>query len=118
MYDNSGAHTNETDLRPIVDLFPASQVTRIDWPSVVCNNNIPAHDNTGERSSQYAAENSCLTRFGPFTEWMASIDADEYLVPMGKYKSLRQVVQDADKKGYNILSFKSTRGRLRFDHST
>ena len=67
------------------------------------NNNIPAHDNTGERSSQYAAENSCRTRYAPFTEWIASFDTDEYLVPMGKYTSLKDVVTDAAKGGTNIL---------------
>lgn len=60
VYDNSGAHTNETSLEGTLSLFPG-KVTRIDWPSTVCNNNIPAHDSTGERSSQYAAENSCRT---------------------------------------------------------
>jgi Glycosyltransferase family 92 len=60
VYDNSGAHTNETSLEPTISLYPG-KVTRIDWPSIVCNNNIPAHDSTGERSSQYAAENSCRT---------------------------------------------------------
>lgn len=33
-----------------------------------------AHENTGERSSQYAAENSCRARYGPYSEWMASFD--------------------------------------------
>jgi len=81
------------------------------------NNNIPAHDNTGERSSQYAAENSCRTRYAPFTEWIASFDVDEYLVPMGKYTSLKDVVTDAGKGGTNILSFRSTRAKLRYDFS-
>lgn len=58
VYDNSGAHTNKTSLKPVADLYPG-KVTYIDWPSTVCNNNVPAHDSTGERSSQYAAENSC-----------------------------------------------------------
>jgi hypothetical protein len=35
---------------------------------------VAAHENTGERSSQYAAENSCRARYGPYTEWMASFD--------------------------------------------
>jgi hypothetical protein len=60
VYDNSGAHTNVTSLKEVISLYPG-KVTRIDWPSTVCNNNIPAHDSTGERSSQYAAENSCRT---------------------------------------------------------
>jgi hypothetical protein len=33
-----------------------------------------AHENTGERSSQYAAENSCRARYGPYAEWMATFD--------------------------------------------
>jgi hypothetical protein len=111
VYDNSGAHTNETNLAEITNLYSQQHVTRIDWPSVVCNNNIPAHDNTGERSSQYAAENSCRTRYAPRTEWMASFDTDEYLVPMGTHTSLRQVVEQA--KDTNILSFRSSRGKLR-----
>ena len=111
VYDNSAAHGNETNLGHITDLYDSSVVTRIDWPSVVCNNNIPAHDNTGERSSQYAAENSCRTRYAPLTEWIASFDTDEYLVPMGKFQNLRDVVQKA--KDTNILSFRSTRGKLR-----
>eukprot|EP00980_Cylindrotheca_fusiformis_P030007 scaffold24174_cov117-Cylindrotheca_fusiformis.AAC.8 len=113
VYDNSGAHTNETSLEPITSLFPPSKVTRVDWPSVVCNNNVPAHPNTGERSSQYAAENSCRVRYGPYTEWMASFDTDEYLVPMGNYTNLKDVVRDAEQNGTNILTLRSTRGKLR-----
>ncbi|KAL3927910.1 MAG: hypothetical protein SGBAC_012882, partial [Bacillariaceae sp.] len=115
VYDNSGAHTNDTSLEPITSQYPSSKVTRVDWPSLVCNNNIPGHPNTGERSSQYAAENSCRTRYGPYTEWMASFDTDEYLVPMGNYTNLKDVVRDAAKGGTNILSFRSTRGKLRHD---
>jgi hypothetical protein len=51
------------------------------------------------------------------TEWMASIDIDEYLVPMGNYTNLRDVVRDAADQGTNILSFRSTRGKLRYDSS-
>ena len=60
-------------LSSVTDLFPASQVTRIDWPATVCNNNRPAHDDPGERSSQYAAEAACRTRYGSYTDWMASV---------------------------------------------
>mmetsp|Transcript_23419 Transcript_23419/g.55313 ORF Transcript_23419/g.55313 Transcript_23419/m.55313 type:complete len:195 (+) Transcript_23419:1-585(+) len=41
VYDNTGAHTDETSLEST--LFPRfrdSEVTRIDWPCRVCNNNI------------------------------------------------------------------------------
>ncbi|CAJ1936075.1 unnamed protein product [Cylindrotheca closterium] len=115
VYDNSGAHTNETSLEPITSQYPPSKVTRVDWPSLCCNNNVPGHPNTGERSSQYAAENSCRSRYGPYTEWMASFDTDEYLVPMGNYTNLKDVVKDAAKGGTNILTFRSTRGKLRHD---
>ena len=40
-----------------------------------------------------------------------------YLVPMGNYTSLRDVVLDAELQGTNILSFRSTRGKLRMDRS-
>lgn len=60
VYDNSGAHTNRTNLISVLQEFGDEVVTRVEWPSTVCNNNIPAHDSTGERSSQYAAESSCL----------------------------------------------------------
>jgi len=110
VYDNTGAHTDKVSLEST--LFPRfldSEVTRIDWPCRVCNNNIPAHENTGERSSQYAAENSCRVRYGPTTEWLSSFDVDEYLIPMGLFNSMREVVDDATKSGKQILTFKSTR---------
>ena len=80
VYDNTGAHTDEVDLEStLYPRFLESEVTYIGWPSRVCNNNIPAHENTGERSSQYAAENSCRARYGPYTEWMASFDTGAIL---------------------------------------
>jgi hypothetical protein len=36
VYDNSGAHSNETSLKSITDEFPG-KVTRLVWPSNVCN---------------------------------------------------------------------------------
>jgi len=109
VYDNSGAHTNETSLVEALSIYNVSEVTRVDWPFLICNNNIPAHINTGERSSQYAAENSCNRRFGPYTEWIGAFDADEYLIPMGENKSMKDVVKKAHSNGINILSFRSTR---------
>jgi hypothetical protein len=116
VYDNSGAHTNETSLEPLLSQYPG-KVTRINWPSIVCNNNIPSHDSIGERSSQYAAEASCRTRYGPVTEWIVSFDTDEYLVPMGNHTNLKDVLVNAAEDGTNILSFRSSRGRLRRDKS-
>jgi Glycosyltransferase family 92 len=69
LYDNSGAFSSETSLKPIANLFP-NDVTVIDWPGKVCNNR---EGTVGERSSQYAAEASCRLRFGPHTEWIAQV---------------------------------------------
>ena len=102
----------QDDLSPITDLFPSSQVTRIEWPATICNNNRPAHNDPGERSSQYAAEAACRTRYGPYTDWMASMDPDEYFVPMGEYKSWREILDKVDKnEGRKVLKFRSTRAR-------
>ena len=109
VYDNSGANTDVFSLANVTNLFPRDKVTRIDWPFRVCNNNIPAHWNTGERSSQYSAEASCRLRFGPFTEFLASFDTDEYLTPMGKWTDLRQWLTEGVKPETNILSFWSTK---------
>lgn len=118
LYDNSGAHTNETNLQSVVDMYHPSQITRIDWPSVICNNNVPAADSCGERSTQYAAENSCRSRYAPYTEWIAAFDTDEYMVPMGHYTNWKEILSDVTLGGTNILSLRSSRGRLRIDHST
>ena len=100
------------DLRSVTDLFPASKVTHIEWPATICNNNRPAHDDPGERSSQYAAEAACRARYGPSTDWMASMDPDEYFVPMGEYTSWKQILDKVDKEeGRSVLKFRSTRAR-------
>jgi hypothetical protein len=73
VYDNTaatGLSGNET-LKVVTDLFDSTKVTHVNWPCKICNNNRPNHKNPGERSSQYAAENSCRKRFGSQTEWMA-----------------------------------------------
>jgi hypothetical protein len=44
-------------------------------------------------------------------------DVDEYLVPMGNYTSLKDVVRDAAANGINIVSFKSSPGLLRAERS-
>jgi len=116
IYDNTHANSNSTDLIETLSPFSNSEVTRIEWPHIVCNNNIPAHENTGERSSQYAAESSCRQRYGQYTEWMSHFDTDEYFIPMGKYDNLKDVVRDAHKEGTNTLSFRSTRAYPNFNH--
>lgn len=83
VYDNSkqrhGALWNM--LKPFVDKGVA---TYIHWPARVC---------ARHRASQYAAENSCLRRFGPLNTWMAHFDVDEYMTPTGTYKSLVPLLQ-------------------------
>ncbi len=109
VYDNSFAQDDDVDsLEPITDLFPG-QVTRINWPSKVCNNRPGSGDNKGERSSQYAAESSCRLRFGAHANWIGAFDIDEYMVPMGKYTSMKDVVADAYSRGKQILNFRSMR---------
>ena len=49
------------------------------------------------------------------TEWIVSFDTDEYLVPQGKYTNFRTVVEQA--RDTNILSFRSSRGKLRHRYS-
>ena len=103
-------------LRDVTDLFPTSQVTRIDWPATVCNNNRPAHNDPGERSSQYAAEAACRSRYGAQTDWMASMDPDEYFVPMGQYTNWKEILDKIDREeGLKILKFRSTRARPLLD---
>ena len=75
LYDNSAAFSTGGDasLKPIADMFP-NDVTYINWPSQVCNNNPNNVDSVGERSSQYAAESSCRLRFGPHADWIIHFD--------------------------------------------
>ena len=106
------ANKIKDDLSSVTDLFPSSKVTRIDWPATICNNNRPAHHDPGERSSQYAAEAACRARYGPSTDWMASMDPDEYFVPMGEYTDWKQILDKVDREeGRSVLKFRSTRAR-------
>jgi hypothetical protein len=110
VYDNTEAHTNLTSLQSILDRFPSSRVSRIQWKHRICNNNKPNNHNSGERSSQYAAEASCRLRYGPSTEWLISFDTDEYLIPHGNWTDLQQWLKEGaiDEKT-RILSLYQTR---------
>ena len=115
IYDNSVAQDDGDDtLEPVTDLFPG-QITRINWPSKVCNNRPGTGDNKGERSSQYAAESSCRLRFGAHSNWLGSFDIDEYMVPMGDYNTMTDVLHDLDEEGKKIISFQSMRAWPRID---
>lgn len=110
VYDNSDTTTGNATLAPVIDLFPEEVVTRIPWPHRICNNNRPANSNPGERSSQYAAEASCRARYGDSTEWLISMDADEYLIPVGK-RGIKDWLMHVNttEKDTKILSFFQTR---------
>ena len=110
VYDNSDTSLTNNTLQSITDMFPKEVVTRISWPHRVCNNNRPTHSNPGERSSQYAAEASCRARYGPDTTWMVSLDVDEYLIPTGIWKNLRDFLRHVNEtEDTKILSFFQTR---------
>ena len=111
VYDNS--HGDNT-LEPVTSQFP-DQVTRIYWPATICNNNRTFHDSPGERSSQYAAESSCRLRFGPHTDWMAGMDIDEYITPVGKYDSIEPFLKELDHAGTKVIAFGSWRAWPRRD---
>lgn len=115
IYDNSGAHTDQSSLQPIADLFP-EDVTLLNWPSKVCNNNPNFHDSVGERSSQYAAETSCRLRFGAHSNWIGQFDIDEYLIPMGNLTSILPLLEKLDEEGNKIINFASWRAWPRRTH--
>jgi len=108
VYDNSAVHTQDSNLKPVTDLFP-DKVTRVPWNAKICNNRPNNVDSPGERSSQYAAEASCKLRFGSHAEWIGAFDIDEYLVPMGKYKSVPELLDMMEDQGLNMLNFASYR---------
>jgi hypothetical protein len=112
VYDNS--HGNNT-LAPVTEQFSDRDVTRISWPATICNNNRSFMDSPGERSSQYAAESACRLRFGPHTDWMANMDIDEYITPVGDYPSIKSFLDVLDEKNTKIVSFGSWRAWPRRD---
>ena len=117
VYDNSDIPVNETSaLEVVVKKFSTTEITYHRWPCRICNNNRPGHKNPGERSSQYAAESSCRERYGEFTDWMAFIDSDEYLVPMtkGNY-TWHSLLDEMDRKNIKILKLLSSGGKPRVD---
>eukprot|EP00986_Skeletonema_menzelii_P010267 scaffold4987_cov135-Skeletonema_menzelii.AAC.7 len=60
----------------------------------------------------FGVEAACRARYGPSTDWMASMDPDEYFVPMGEYTSWKQILDKVDnEEGRSVLKFRSTRAR-------
>jgi hypothetical protein len=106
LYDNSAANAVNTSLAPYLKPF-GDFVTRVEWPHVVCNNINPGDENCGERSSQYAAENSCRVRYGPETDWIANFYLDEYLVPMGNVQPFHHYLQLLDWSRWSTCCFDS-----------
>jgi hypothetical protein len=114
VYDNSGAFSSSSSLKPIADLFPG-EVTLINWPSQICNNHPNNVDSPGDRSSQYAAESSCRLRFGPHVNWIGQFDIDEYLIPMGNHSTVLSLLDKLDEEDTRIISFGSWRAWPRWD---
>lgn len=106
LYDNSAANAVNTSLAPYLKPF-GDFVTRVEWPHVVCNNVNPGDEKCGERSSQYAAENSCRVRYGPETDWIANFYLDEYLVPMGNVQPFHHYLQLLDWSRWSTCCFDS-----------
>jgi hypothetical protein len=61
---------------------------------------------TGMTGIKYLRASFCLRSH--FAYFDITIE-DEYLIPMGNYNSMRDVVDDATRSGTQILTFKSTR---------
>jgi hypothetical protein len=38
---------------------------------------------------------------------MASMDIDEYLVPMGKYDDMKNILEKEESEGFKVFTFKS-----------
>mmetsp|Transcript_18108 Transcript_18108/g.41727 ORF Transcript_18108/g.41727 Transcript_18108/m.41727 type:complete len:787 (+) Transcript_18108:230-2590(+) len=121
IYDNSDTSGNmsSSSIHDVSQSFGRDQVTYHAWPSKVCNNNKPANKNPGVRSSQYAAESSCRSRYGDVSEWMSFIDTDEYLIPMkqnedGEY-NWYPIIDEMEEKGISIMKFLSSRGKPRIE---
>lgn len=115
VYDNTDHGGNEkyvSPLRAIAEALGEDLVTYHHWPAKVCSNNRPNHANPGERSSQYAAEASCRTRYGSSTTWMAFLDTDEYMVP-ANHSSWHDVLDTKD--NYDVLKMRSSRGKPRVE---
>jgi hypothetical protein len=129
VYDNTQVSKDEhnaTTFRTLQSICAqfADFVTHIPWPATVCNNNRPNHKNPGDRSSQYAAEASCRSRYGEFTKWMTFIDTDEYLVPMMHTvdnqnrtapTTWHDILRKMEQKRFYILKLPSSRGRPRLN---
>lgn len=115
LYDNTQL-ANSSDVSPLQEIVKKEfkdYVTYISWPAQVCNDHKTNDKAPGERSSQYAAEASCLQRFGPLTEWMTFLDVDEYLIPRNNPLDWKPILEEKKNQGHNILSFRRSRGRPR-----
>ena len=114
LYDNT-PQKNTTYFSPLEEIVKtefADYVTHVRWPAEVCNANKLKDNNPGERSSQYAAEASCLERFGPSTKWMTFLDVDEYLIPRNNHLDWKPILAQRETP---ILGLRSARGRPRVD---
>ena len=57
----------------------------------------------GARQTQ--ANNHCLSKYGMLAKWIGILDRDEYIVPLGKYESLPQVLRALDDPSMIAIGF-------------
>ena len=89
IYDN-GHEADESLLNVLRPFIVQGRVTHIRWPVQICD--------TAFRSSQHAAINSCMRRFSSNCKWMAHLDVDDYLIPMGKHPDLSSLLHHFETK--------------------
>jgi hypothetical protein len=54
--------------------------------------------------------------FGPFTDFLASLDIDEYFIPMGNWTDLKHWIKEGVSNSTNILTFKSVRASPNYEY--
>lgn len=96
IYDNGD---DDYLFNALVPYILAGLVTHVRWPAISCQPKL--------RSSQFAGVNSCLRRFAGESEWIAHIDVDDFLIPMGNYKTLLDLVavKELERPRVDALAF-------------
>ena len=83
-------------LRPYV---AAERATVVDWPWPT-DKAVQPHLTNDWILQQIAANNHCLNKFGPLTEWMAIFDKDEFMLPMRANHTVLDIMAAVPKQDY------------------